>query len=422
MRILFYLPAVTRNWLDNLLAPLIRRMAHEAEVHVVVPLKWMDTGIDPVQLQQWIDLPDIRWHILDGADHPSFRTAPASPDDLIDFLGAIDADYTFCRSADITTPLRFPGKVRFLMEADYPPLLGDYRPHSDRIMMTGAGIFDHGRLPALAPEQRARLTAYAAPLWETFQKRYPAYPGGRAQYLEDADLPTDRPIIAVPLEAEGRTNFFEDLYWGPSQNEAFIYRLIEECDPDTVLALTPHPVSAIQPPDIQCRISASMRRLAELAPDRLRVLTGPGNMRELTRWLVQYSDGVILRDSKVVASAAFYGKPILRLSQFATGDWINAYDDIGTFLDDVGAGRARTAALDDALAWYAFHHANNAFVPYEARHSLQQLLDYVDQPVNPDRWEASLQRHRHDFANWFAPPPARADDPATAIRMENSHV
>ena len=402
MRILFYLPAVTQNWLNNLLTPIIRRAARAAEVHVVVPVSWRDTGITADQLRQWIDWPQIRWHILDGPDHPSFRMVPAAPDELVDFVAAIEADYIFCRSADIVTPQRFPGKVRFLMEGDYPPLLGDNRPHTDRVMLTGPSIFDHAELPPLSPGQRNRLIGHTAPLWEAFQRIEPGYPGGREAYLQSAGLPMDRPIIAVPLEAESRTNFFEHLNWGSPQNEAFIYRLLEECDRDCVLALTPHPLAGIQPPDILNRTVASLRRLAEFAPDRVRVLVKPGNARQLTRWLIQYSDGAILRDSKTIATAAFYGKPILRLSQFATGAWVGAYDDIRTFMHDVQAGRARTAAQEDALAWFAFHHANNAFVPHEADQTFERLLERVEHPMNPDFWEASLRCHGRDFANWFA--------------------
>lgn len=406
MRILFYLPAVTRNWLNNLLAPIIRRAVHEAEVHIIVPVSWRDTGITADQLRQWTDLPQVHWHILDGPDHPSFRTTPTAPDDLVDFVKTIDADYIFCRSADIVTPRRFPGKVRFLMEGDYPPLLGDGRPHSDRIMLTGAGIFDHAELPPLTQEQRDRLAAYTAPLWDAFQMRHRGYADGRLAYLERAGLPTDRPIIAVPLEAESRTNFFEPLYWGPPENEAFIHQLIEQCDEDCVLAVTPHPLYAIQPPDIHARVTGSLRRLAEFAPDRLRVVTAPGDARQLTRWLIQYSDGVVLRDSKSFATAAFYGKPLLRLSQFATGDWVRAYDNIAMFLSDVRAGRTRVPALADTLTWFAFHHANNAIVPNDAGETLGQLLDRVDCPVNPDRWQANLHRHQRDFANWFVASPA----------------
>jgi hypothetical protein len=408
MRILFYLPAVTSNWLDNLLTPLIRRAAREAEVHIVVPRRWRDTGISGGQLQRWIDWPEIRWHILDGPDHPSFRTAPSEPDEIAAFVNAIGADYIFCRSADILTPQRFSGTVRFLMEGDYPPLLGDGRPHSDRIAITGPDIFGHGHTPLLTTEQRTRLAAYTAPLWESFRVQNRGYLGGRLAYLERANLPTDRPIIAVPLEAESRTNFFEYLYWGPRRNEQFVYHLLAYCGEDCVLAVTPHPLSAIQPPDIQRRMAESLARLAAFAPDRVRILNGPGNARELTRWLIQYSDGVVLRDSKAIATAAFYGKPVLRLSHFTTAEWINTYHDIRPFFDAVRAGRARTAAETDALTWFAYHHANNAFVPRDADQTFSQFLDRVDRPVNPDRWEPNLARHRQDFSGWFAAQTGRA--------------
>ena len=403
MRVLFYLPVVTRHWLNTLLAPLIRRMEHEAEVHIVAPVSWRNTGITEAMLRQCQDLTQVRWHLLDGPDHQSYRIAPEAPEALIDFVRAIGPDYSFCRSTDITTPMQFPGEVRFLMEGDYPPLLGDDRPHSDRIMLSGPRLFDYGAMPPLTEGQRVRLRAHSAPLWEQFRARDPGFPGGRQAYLAAAGLPDDRPILAVPLQFESTNNFFEHLCRYPG-NEQFFAELLRMIDGDCILAVTPHPQWAVQPPEFQEKIFASLKRIAGMDPDRVRVVTRPGDLRQLTRWLTQYSDGMILRDSKTIATAAFYGKPFLRLSHFASGDWMNAYTDPAAFLSDIRAGRARAAALEDALTWFAFHHANNSFVPQESDQSFAQLLDRVDKPVNPDRWEANLQRHRRDFANWFATP------------------
>lgn len=408
MRILFYVPVVTRHWFDNRLVPLIRRAAREAEVHVIAPIGWRDTGITDTMLHGCLDLPGVRWHLLDGADHRSYRTVPEDPEALIDFVRAIDPDYTFCRSADIATPQHFPGKVRFMMEADYPPLLGDDSPHAARIMLTGPDIYGHGEMPPLTEPQRARLRAHSAPLWDQFHAHHPGFEGDRAAYLAKAGLPADRPIIAVPLEHESATNFFAHLYWGSPSNEQFVAELVDLIDDDCILALTPHPLWVSQPPEFQAGIIASLARLAEMDPDRIRVVATIGGRRELTRWLTQHSDGMILRDSKTIATAAFYGKPFLRLSPFTTGDWMNAYSDAATLLSDIRSGVARGASLDDALIWFAFHHANNAFVPHEEDQTFQGLLDRVERPVNPDRWEANLRRHQRDFANWFAKPPVSA--------------
>ena len=78
MKILFYLPVVTRWWFDNVIEPLIRTLAAECEIHVLAPAPWRGTGIGPRELQRCMDLPEIRWCIMDGPDHPSTRTMPDS--------------------------------------------------------------------------------------------------------------------------------------------------------------------------------------------------------------------------------------------------------------------------------------------------------------------------------------------------------
>lgn len=404
MRILFYLPIVTPFWFENLLPPIIRRAAREAEVHIIVPLSWKETGILGPQLQRWLDLPQIRWHILDGPDHPSFRIAPEKPQELIDFVQAIDPDYTFCRSADIVTPAQFPGQVRYLMEGDYPPLLGDGRPHSERIMVTDAGILDHGMMPPLDPGQHDWLAAQMAPLWREYQARHGSFPGGAAAYRAAAGLPADRKVLAVPLESESATNFFYEAHCALTQSDQFIADLAARIDDDMMLAVTPHPLWLWQVPEVRDTIAARLQRIATMNPDKVRLVLQPGNPTQLTRWLIQYSDGVIVRDSKTLTMGAFHGKPCLRLSSFACGEWMRVYRDIAAFQDDVRSDTARTATLADTLAWFGFHHANQAFLPGDYEQTFRMLLDRVDRPVDPCRWEASLDLHREDFADWFDEP------------------
>ena len=45
MKVLFYLPVVTPFWFENMVEPLIRRMASSAEVHILAPKFWRNTGI-----------------------------------------------------------------------------------------------------------------------------------------------------------------------------------------------------------------------------------------------------------------------------------------------------------------------------------------------------------------------------------------
>jgi len=187
LKILFYLPANHAFWFDKVVTPMMRCAARDAEVHVVVPPLWsganpalarLSTGITAEQLESCADLPDVRWHIVGGDDHPSLRTSPAAPETLIEAVRAIGADYTFCRSADVRTPAAFPGKVRYLMEGEFPPLPPVLAPAGSkrawrtparscqRVTLMGPGLYDHGIVPPLDPEQRAWLLERIAPAWQ----------------------------------------------------------------------------------------------------------------------------------------------------------------------------------------------------------------------------------------------------------------
>ncbi len=52
MKIMFYLPVVTPWWFVNIITPLIRSAARDAEVFVLVPPRWRNTGIGPDELAQ----------------------------------------------------------------------------------------------------------------------------------------------------------------------------------------------------------------------------------------------------------------------------------------------------------------------------------------------------------------------------------
>lgn len=397
MRVLFYLPVVTDWWFNDFVKPLIRLAAAEAEVHIVVPVAWRMTGVSPAQLQACSDLPDIRWHILDGEDHRSYRTSPAAADDLVAFVRQIDPDYVFCRSVDNVTPEQFPGKVRYLMEADYPPLFPERARHSERIQLQGPGLMDHGVMPPLEAKQRAWLHDYAAPLWTEFLARQDSYAGDRESYLAQAGLPLDRKIIALPFDYESPENFFGIVHSLHNRNDLFLDTLLEQLGENSVLAVTTHPT---QP---QTYTDAARGLLARY-PGKVFHVAAPGRGPQPTRWLTQYCDAMIVRDSKSVINCGFFGKSFLRLSRFRTGEWMNAYSDAAEFFRDVEAGVARAPSLADALTWFAFHHANNAFAPGGASFTLADLLDRADRPVDPGRWQANLERHRAEFRNWSLPP------------------
>lgn len=401
MRILFYLPVATEYWFDTILSHMIRKAAAKAEVHIVVPLFWRLTGLTNNRLMRFANLPHIRWHILDGPDHPSFRTRPAQQDALVDFIHQIAPDYVFCRSADVDTPSRFPGKLCYLMEAGYAPIVPDQLIYGEHVWLRDAGLLDHGVMPPLPEEWRTRFRDAMAPLWNSFQAQRDAANSNRETYLAIAGLPADRKIIAVPLDYNGPDNFFDQVHGHRQDNDVFVAELAERIGDDTILAVTVHPIQQ------KLQIDA-VNRIAALDRDKVRIVRRPDSKSNLTRFLIRHADGMIVRDSKTLISAGFYGTPILRLSKFATGSWLNAYSDMDSFVTDVSAGTARAAALEDALVWAGFHNANNAFAAAHPEVTFEELLDRMDQPFSPARWETNLARHRRYFDPWFKQPLAGA--------------
>ena len=123
LRTVFYLPVVTPWWFTHIVIRLIRVMARDHEVHVLVPPLWRNTGIGPEQIDLIAELPHVFWHVLDGPDHTNLRGDAAQPDDLFALIDHINPDVTLCRSADIVSPQRFPGTVRYIMEAAAPPFV-----------------------------------------------------------------------------------------------------------------------------------------------------------------------------------------------------------------------------------------------------------------------------------------------------------
>ncbi len=142
MRILFYLPVAT-----GILArirscrPSSARSRAEAEVHIVVPLFWRLTGADEQPAHAF------RQSAADPLAYPErpgspflLGSTPAQQDALgRDFIHQIAPDYVFCRSAGVDTPSRFPGKVRYLMEAGYAPLVPDQLIYGEHIWLRMRG-------------------------------------------------------------------------------------------------------------------------------------------------------------------------------------------------------------------------------------------------------------------------------------------
>src|SRR5690606_30467809 len=160
MRILFYLPNITPWWFDNMIAPLVRALAREAEIHVMTPPLWRSTGITADQLAPFADGPQVTWHILDETDPALLRRAGSADPAILDQVRSLQADITICRCADPQVIHAFPGIVRFVMEGAAHPIA-----NGANVVIFPTRLFEHGAMPELTPELEARLDAGFAPIW-----------------------------------------------------------------------------------------------------------------------------------------------------------------------------------------------------------------------------------------------------------------
>lgn len=375
MRILFYLPVVTPWWFDAIIAPMIRATARDADVHVMVPPLWRNTGIGPDQLTACADLDRVHWHILDGDDHPQLRTSAADQSCILALAQDIAADFTICRSADLVTPARFPGIVRHLMEGAAPP----FATPATWVHMSPA-LFDHGLLPPLSATDRAALDTAFALHWRALQAE-PA--PRRAAFLAQAGLPSDRKIIALPLEYEHEEMFFGQHNAYPS-NIAMLDAVAHALPDDMLLAVTQHPLND-RPGG-----KGPLRRAIRAHGGKVQLIRRADVGGDITMLLARHGDGMVVGNSKSFGHCAFFGTPMLRLSQSATGAWMHASTDAATFFAAVRSGMATGPDTADARTWFAFHLANNVFDP--AAIDAAAIADRMTRPVNPDRWPAAFAR------------------------------
>lgn len=384
MRILFYLPIVTPLWFVEVIAPMIRTLHPHAELHVLVPPLWRNTGVGQAELAACSDLSDIHWHIVGGDDHPSLRTAPADPDGLVGFVRSIAPDVTLCRSAETATPARFPGRVRYIMEAGAPPFArGNWIILQDE-------VFDHGAMPAFSPAEEQALEAAFAPHWRQAGEAFSAqgrYALSRREALAVLGLPADRPLIVVPLEYMHEENFFS-MHNSHPDNIAFVSSLVKRVPADFVLALTDHPLNR------QHGRTARLRGHVEAFGERVFLVeNGPADAG-LTNLLIKHSDGVIFQNSRTFAAAAFFGKPLMRLSDCPSAPWLNVYTDLPAFLEAVRTGAPGLPDAKAARRWFGWHLADEAIDAQAA--SAEDLLARIERPVDPARWLAGLLRY-HDI-------------------------
>lgn len=388
MRILFYLPVVTPWWFDNIILPLIRAAARDADVHVLVPPLWRNTGVGSEQLTQASDLDHVHWYLLDGPDHPKLRISALDQPDLLALVHDIAPDLTLCRSADIATPALFPGMVRHIMECAVPPFV-----MPQHWCVLSSSLFDHGVMPEVTMAQTAWLDTALDAEWA--MARASAAPVPRDIFLRRAGLPTDRKIIGLPLELE-----HEEIFFGPHNphagNIALINDLADALDTDSILAVTNHPLNE------RHSDNGPLYRAIAAHGGKVHLVRHNGLRGGATNHLARHADAMVIGNSKSISACAFFGTPVLRLSRFATGAWMRTYDALAPFITALREGTLAKPTQADAQRWFAYHIANNVLDPTEADLTSATLADHVHAPCNPARWEAGLARYRNHHAHRLA--------------------
>lgn len=382
MRILFYLPVVTPWWFDNIVIHPIRALARQHEVHVMVPPLWSGTGIGPDQLANCADLDHVAWHILDGEDHPLLRTGEADRAEILDLVHRIAPDVSFCRSADLETPAAFPGVVKHLMEGGASPF-----PLSEFELHLKDSPFATAEMPALTDDERAWIDAAIEPAWETLRREADGRKIGRAAMCERYGLPSNKIIVAVPLEYEHRENFFR-IHSSHRRNADLVAELAQSFGDDVFLAVSNHPLNALHVDN------RGLERTIAAMPDRARLIADEGEGGSATRLISMHCDGIFVENGKTLTSGAFYGKPVVRRSTFASGEWARVYDRLDRFAAGLRDGKADIADPADARTWFGYHIANNAFDPRDPEVSADELIARTLTPFDPDRWETGMARYR----------------------------
>lgn len=381
MRILFYLPVVTPWWFDNIIIPMIRTLNEVAEIHVLVPPVWRNTGVTRSQLVACKHLDAVQWHIVDDQDHWTLRTVPADPEGLIDFVRHLAPDYVLCRSADRETPIAFPGQIRFLMEAGAPPL-----PGIDTTFMIQHDLLHSGQMPVLSVAELDRINEEFRPAWDRAQHRVdhlPPFNLTRTEALEALGLPANRKIVALALEYANEENFFE-IHHGYPDALDLVAALASRLSDDMVLAVTEHPLNHLYADN------SALYEAIEKLGDCVRLVESefPGSLT--TDLLAKHCDGLIVQNSKSIFTAAFFSKPILRLSTRPTAPWLRAYTDIDVYIDAVRNDVAVRPAEEDARTWFGFQLMHEVVYPDSS--PAHELLDRLENPFSVDRLQSGLTR------------------------------
>lgn len=389
MKILFYLPAVTPWWFDQVIEPLIRRVASVADVHVLAPVPWQNTGIGPDQLQRCADLDRVRWSIIDDADHPSLRTAPTDPVAVINLVRGLAPDLVLCRSADLRTPLQFPGTVRHIMEAVTAPF--DCGNRANLVYFPDMP-FGQGAMPGLAPADSVRLDALMAPFWDDMQAHWRGAVPDRRTIFGAMGVPLDRPVVLLPLEYAHAENFYRQHRPAGLTDDALVARAAALAGAAGVtLVVTDHPLNASHVDRAPLRAAIVALETPILADPALLGLPS-------TLALMRHVDGVLLGDSKTFAIAAAFGTPMARMSRFESAPWLHMERDLPRFFAEVAAGTAARPEPDAARRWFGYHYAAEALHPTDPVLDGAEVIAQAMAPRDAARWSEGLRVLQRDAA------------------------
>ncbi len=391
MRILFYLPVITPWWFSNIVVGTIRTLAAEHEVYIMVPPLWQGTGISRNEAPHIEALPHVHWHLLNGPGHPQLRMDASGEDDLIQFVEAIAPDLTLCRSADMKTPARFPGTVRYMMEGGAPPFqLGNQE------MALKTQLFDHGFTPVMEPDVAKALDRAAQELWDDMHARLTIQP--RDEFLRharlDCSVSKGRRIIGLPLEYEHPENFFSQ-HHAFASNAAMVHAVAHDLPDNATLLVTHHPLTERHGDvsEVNAAIMQHGGRVKLLSRSNRDNLHGIA-ARDATLSMTKHCDAMVVGNSKSWSICAALGTPMVRLSSAPTADWVNAYDNVQDLIRDLDGGRARVADRAFAKRWFGYHILNAVLDPIAPDLRAQDVIARVSNPVDPSRWTQAMARYR----------------------------
>ena len=379
MRILFYLPVVSPWWFANIVVGVIRAVARDYEVHVIIPPLWQGTGISKAEAPHIEALPDVHWHLLNGPDHPRLRIDASDQDDLIQFVETLAPDLTLCRSADMNTPARFPGAVLFLMEGGAPP----FNLANESLVLKPA-LFGHGFMPQTDPALCARMDEMADELWNDMLARrtLPAHD----VFFSDAGAGAGQRLIGLPLEYEHPENFFGQ-HHAFANNAAMLREVASQIGDDAVMLVTHHPLT-----QLHGDVSDVNTAIGEIG-GRVKLLPHSSEY-DATQAMARHCDGIVVGNSKSWSICAAFGTPMVRLSSAPTASWVNAYNDVASLMADLDTGTAKSADPASAKQWFAHHILNSVFDPLAPTLRADEVIARATRTSDPERWNEALARYR----------------------------